>query len=323
MSSGFYTPNVVKGIVKKKNVQTHAVKNVYNMRRSTMKIVEDKDGDGYVFLSLTNFISNDTNNTNNNRHLIEFTIDVEEPCTVCVMWSCEERLDPKTNVTRGFKFAKASKFMRFEKGIGQKVRTKAYPESVSGRSDSFALKEMNLETHQCSLVIVLTSPSDEREREDGTNEFVVSKQKCQITYAAIGKVKDDKYRAVITQQKMHLNGTCYDLFEIYGIKGGQDEMCVVCMSESKEVAVLPCRYVVFLFVCLFIVSSLTHHRFYTGICVYVQSVFRNFECNPVSVRFVEIEFKRLCTSRVRMTRRRRRRRVRKVDLLLLTYDRNH
>lgn len=221
MSSGFYTPNVVKGIVKKKNVQTHAVKNVYNMRRSTMKIVEEEDGDG---------------------HLIEFTIDVEEPCTVCVMWSCEERLDPKTNVTRGFKFAKASKFMRFEKGIGQKVRTKAYPESVSGRSDSFALKEMNLKTHQCSLVIVLTSPSDEREREDGTNEFVVSKQKCQITYAAIGKVKDDKYRAVITQQKMHLNGTCYDLFEIYGIKGGQDEMCVVCMSESKEVAVLPCRH---------------------------------------------------------------------------------
>ena len=61
---------------------------------------------------------------------------------MCVMWSCEERLDPKTNVTRGFKFAKASKFMRFEKGIGQKVRTKAYPESVSGRSDSFALKEI-------------------------------------------------------------------------------------------------------------------------------------------------------------------------------------
>jgi hypothetical protein len=53
MSSGFYTPNIVKGIVKKKNVQTHAVKNVYNMRRSTMKIVEDKDGDGYVFLSLS------------------------------------------------------------------------------------------------------------------------------------------------------------------------------------------------------------------------------------------------------------------------------
>ena len=260
MSSGFYTPNVVKGIVKKKNVQTHAVKNVYNMRRSTMKIVEDEDGDGCVFLSLTSSRTTQTSN-NTHRHLIEITIDVEEPCTVCVMWSCEERLDPKTNVTRGFKFAKASKFMRFEKGIGQKVRTKAYPESVSGRSDSFALKEMNLKTHQCSVVIVLTSPSDEREREDGTNEFVVSKQKCQITYAAIGKVKDDKYRAVITQQKMHLNGTCYDLFEIYGIKGGQDEMCVVCMSESKEVAVLPCRYVVFLFVCLFIVSSLIFHLF--------------------------------------------------------------
>ena len=138
-----------------------------------------------------------------------------------------------------------------------------------------------------------------REREDGTNEFVVSKQKCQITYAAIGKVKDDKYRAVITQQKMHLNGTCYDLFEIYGIKGGQDEMCVVCMSESKGGCGVALQVRRILFVCLFIVSSLTHHRFYTGICVYVQSVFRNFECNPVSVRFVEIEFKCLCTSRVR------------------------
>ena len=267
--------------------------------------------------------SQTTKHQTTHRHLIEFTIDVEEPCTVCVMWSCEERLDPKTNVTRGFKFAKASKFMRFEKGIGQKVRTKAYPESVSGRSESFALKEMNLKTHQCSLVIVLTSPSDEREREDGTNEFVVSKQKCQITYAAIGKIKDGECRAVITQQKMHLNGMCYDLFEIYGIKGGQDEMCVVCMSECKEVAVLPCRYV---YICsfVFIYCVITHHVLYkTGICVYVQSVFKNFECNPVSVRFVEIEFKRLCTSRVRMTRRRRRRRVMKVDLLLLTYDRNH
>ena len=134
--------------------------------------------------------------------------------------------------------------MRFEKGIGQNVRTKAYPKSVSGRSESFALKEMNLKTHQCSLVIVLTSPSDEREREDGTNEFIVSKQKCQITYAAVGELKNSNgYRAVVTKQKMHLDGLCFDLFEIYGIKGGQDEMCVVCMSESKEVAVLPCRYV--------------------------------------------------------------------------------
>ena len=49
MSSGFYTPNIVKGVVKKKKVETHAVKNVYNLRRGSMKIVSNDDGDEYVF----------------------------------------------------------------------------------------------------------------------------------------------------------------------------------------------------------------------------------------------------------------------------------
>jgi hypothetical protein len=165
------------------------------------------------------------------------------------MWKCEERLDPKTNVTRGFKYLHASECMRFEKGVGQKVRAKAFPACVSGRGESFALKEMNMKTHQCSLVIALTSPDDSVEKQDGTNEFIVSKQKSQITYAMVGEAKkkkdstSDGYRAIITKQKMHKDGICFDLFEIYGIKGGQDEMCVVCMSEAKEVAVLPCRYV--------------------------------------------------------------------------------
>ena len=54
MSSGFYTPNIVKGVVKKKKVETHAVKNVYNLRRGSMKIVSNDDGDEYVFsLSLS------------------------------------------------------------------------------------------------------------------------------------------------------------------------------------------------------------------------------------------------------------------------------
>ena len=60
------------------------------------------------------------------------------------MWKCEERLDPKTNVTRGFKYLHASECMRFEKGVGQKVRAKAFPACVSGRGESFALKEMNM-----------------------------------------------------------------------------------------------------------------------------------------------------------------------------------
>jgi len=189
--------------------------------------------------------------THTYRSTIEFTIDVEEPCTVCIMWKCEERLDPKTNVTRGFKYLHASECMRFEKGVGQKVRAKAFPACVSGRGESFALKEMNMKTHQCSLVIALTSPDDSVEKQDGTNEFIVSKQKSQITYAMVGEAKkkkdstSDGYRAIITKQKMHKDGICFDLFEIYGIKGGQDEMCVVCMSEAKEVAVLPCRYVFF------------------------------------------------------------------------------
>jgi len=44
LSSGFYVPKIgKKGTIKKKKVRTYAIKNVYNMRRGSLKLLSKDD----------------------------------------------------------------------------------------------------------------------------------------------------------------------------------------------------------------------------------------------------------------------------------------
>jgi E3 ubiquitin-protein ligase MGRN1 len=74
----------------------------------------------------------------------------------------------------------------------------------------------------------------------------------QTTQAVIEKKDDGDYRVRVVKQIIWVNGTRYELQEIYGIENsgpssGFDDSdtgkeCVICLSEPRDTTVLPCRH---------------------------------------------------------------------------------
>ncbi|KAF5452460.1 hypothetical protein F2P56_027456 [Juglans regia] len=73
----------------------------------------------------------------------------------------------------------------------------------------------------------------------------------QITQAILEKNGDGPFQVRVIRQILWIDGVCYELHEIYGIgssvaEGFDDsdpgKECVICMTEPKDTAVLPCRH---------------------------------------------------------------------------------
>ena len=76
----------------------------------------------------------------------------------------------------------------------------------------------------------------------------------QTTYASLVKRDDGTYGVTVEKQKIWVDGTSYELQEIFGIEtcatgtpmedgdpdGGKE--CVVCLSDPRDTTVLPCRH---------------------------------------------------------------------------------
>jgi hypothetical protein len=75
----------------------------------------------------------------------------------------------------------------------------------------------------------------------------------QITQAVFEKKENGDYHVRVVCQILWVNGTRYELQEIYGIgnsmEGDADandpgKECVICLSEPRDTTVLPCRHMV-------------------------------------------------------------------------------
>ncbi|GER37439.1 RING/U-box superfamily protein [Striga asiatica] len=72
----------------------------------------------------------------------------------------------------------------------------------------------------------------------------------QITQVAVMKNNDGQFAAKVIRQLLWSDDTCYELRDIYGLgKSGQGcsdsgsgKDCVICLTEPKDTALLPCRH---------------------------------------------------------------------------------
>ncbi|KAK7832271.1 putative e3 ubiquitin-protein ligase lul4 [Quercus suber] len=73
----------------------------------------------------------------------------------------------------------------------------------------------------------------------------------QITQAVLEKNNDEHFQVRVVKQILWIDGFRYELREIYGIGSSEAEgfddsdpgkECVICMTEPKDTAVLPCRH---------------------------------------------------------------------------------
>lgn len=137
----------------------------------------------------------------------------------------------------------------FEKGLGQKfIQPSGTGIDLSVFEDSELFKEA--ETYIYPLVVKAEVAPVVDSEEGKLRSMNTNAQITQVVY--VKEKGEIKIRAV--KQILWVNGMRYELQDIYGIGNtvdGCDEdasdpgkECVICLSEPRDTAVLPCRHMV-------------------------------------------------------------------------------
>lgn len=131
----------------------------------------------------------------------------------------------------------------FQKGPGQRF---LQPSGTGTDLSFFALDDLSkpLEEDVYPLVIsaeTVISPSS-------------SSVHKQVTQAVLERDSDGSFQVKVVKQILWIEGVRYELRELYGSTtqgassgledGGSGKECVICMTEAKDTAVLPCRHLV-------------------------------------------------------------------------------
>lgn len=142
----------------------------------------------------------------------------------------------------------------FQKGLGQKFCQPSGSGVDLGFFDTDDLSKPVPGEEVYPLVIsaescVPSTPMDESSNE----ELLNASPHAQISQAVLDKKDDGNFQVKVIKQILWIDGARYELREIFGI-GDSDEAaisdvesgkeCIICLTEVKNTAVLPCRHMV-------------------------------------------------------------------------------
>lgn len=205
------------------------IRNDVNIKKETLRVEPDEDNPG--------------------KYLISFTFDATAPGSITLIFFAKETEDCNLIATRESLLKPVT--VDFEQGLGQKFRqpsgtgvdSSMLEEMDAGQNGDVEIYPLVVKAEACPLSASETDSSSARN--------------SQITQAVIEKGKDE-YKARVVKQILWVNGMRYELQEIYGIgnavKGDVDgndsgKECVICLSEPRDTAVLPCRHMCMCSVC--------------------------------------------------------------------------
>jgi hypothetical protein len=141
----------------------------------------------------------------------------------------------------------------FEKGVGQKFY------QPSGTGIDFGFFELdNLSNHSPEedvfplVICAETTPLEDHE--NPATSLVDASPHMQITQAVLEKIDGNgPFQVKVIRQILWIDQVRYELRELYGIgnstapdfdRNDPGKECVICMTEPKDTAVLPCRHMV-------------------------------------------------------------------------------
>lgn len=160
----------------------------------------------------------------------------------------------------------------FQKGLGQKFCQPSGTGVDLGFFDTDDLSKPVPGEDIYPLVIVAESYLASTPVDEGSKEEVLNASpNAQITQAVLQKKEDGSFQVKVIKQILAIDGARYELREIFGISDSDEatisdadsgKECIICLTEDKNTAVLPCRHMVisstltFSFDCSWIVDML-------------------------------------------------------------------
>ncbi|KAE8815902.1 putative E3 ubiquitin-protein ligase LUL2 [Hordeum vulgare] len=203
------------------------IRNDVNLKKETLRIEPDEDCPG--------------------RFLVAFTFDATVAGSMTVYFFAKEELNCNLTAMKPDLIKPVT--VSFKEGLGQKFRQPSGTGiDFSAFEDSELLKQGGMEIYPLAVKAETTLSADQPlEGEDQKPKTPNS----QITQAVFEKKESGDYQVRVVSQILWVNGTRYELQEIYGIgnsvEGDTDandpgKECVICLSEPRDTTVLPCRH---------------------------------------------------------------------------------
>ncbi|GAB4843460.1 Probable E3 ubiquitin-protein ligase lul4 [Ancistrocladus abbreviatus] len=207
------------------------VKNDVNVRKETIRLEIDEG--------------------NPDHHLVSFVFDALFDGSITIYYFAKEESNCK--FTPVFPEAHTPARIPFQKGLGQKFQQPSGTGIDLGFFELDDLAKPSPEEDVFPLVISAeicstSHPTDDEDVDDSKSD---SLPHIQITQAVLEKKNEDPFQVKVIRQILWIDGVRYELREIYGIGNSASEgfndddpgkECVICLTEPKDTAVLPCRH---------------------------------------------------------------------------------
>ncbi|XP_050211601.1 probable E3 ubiquitin-protein ligase LUL2 [Mercurialis annua] len=199
------------------------IKNDVNVRKDSIRVEEDDQIPG--------------------KFLVSFIFDATAPGSITVAFFAKEGEDCNLIATKENVLQPVT--VSFEQGIGQKFRQPSGMGIDFSMFDGVELMEENAH----GVFPLMMKANAHTSNNDGSEANATGNS--QITLAVFDKKEEDKYLVRVMKQILWVNGTRYELQEIYGIGNSVDvesdgndsgKECVICLTEPRDTAVLPCRH---------------------------------------------------------------------------------
>ncbi|GLT92390.1 hypothetical protein SLE2022_102300 [Rubroshorea leprosula] len=201
------------------------IRNDVNLKKETLRLEPDEKNPG--------------------KFLVTFTFDATVAGSITVIFFAKEGDD--CNLTPAKENILAPVTVHFKQGLGQKFRQPSGSGiDFSMFEESELLKEGEMDIYP--LAVKAEASSINQNSLEGIP--VSGTTNSQITQAVFEKDKGE-YHLKVVKQILWVNGTRYELQEIYGIGNSIDgdvdandpgKECVICLSEPRDTTVLPCRH---------------------------------------------------------------------------------